>query len=89
MFSISIRATQSSRSCFPVQNFPQTLRCHRQLRNCSRYADGIVDGGRNGGAGSIDATFARALHTERIERARRVFRNPDVDRRHLARRQLR
>ena len=64
----------------PLQNLPQPLRRHRQLRDRAGDADGVVDRGGDRGADRVDAAFARALEAERIERARRILGDQDVER---------
>jgi hypothetical protein len=57
------------RLCTPaLENFPQPLRRHRQAGDGARYADRIIDGRGDRRTNCVDATFARAFQTERIER---------------------
>ena len=53
-------------------------------RDRAGHADGIVDRGRDRRADRVDAAFAGALEAHRVERARRIFGDDDLDRRNLA-----
>ena len=66
------------------------MRADRQAVNRGPAADRIIDRGGDGGAHRVDAAFADALDAQRIERARRVLAQQQLDgrNRHAARQQV-